>query len=777
MGLRAFDFSVGEDGLLAGVLIAKIERTRHLRSSLSTTHLRLMAVPLALLLGGLGSANASICLEYYPDVRFPENYGLHGSPLAACNTLAGCSHSISWNDAYSRNQCTVQCAPGIGTWTVLINEALCTKPSLKNLKNTCLSVGDPIHIGTGDEWQIETDYIDARRMEFTRYYHSISKAPAGSFGAGWRHTYDRNIEGIAGRSAWVTRANGAQAVFAWSGQSASVGQWTSDTDTNEKLTSQFNANGDITGWQLVLPDGQVEIYNEAGRLIKIVDERGYVRNLTYAIIPSSPTVAPKLVGVTDSFGRSQSFIYDAQGRLSGATNPAGGQYQYSYDSNGNLSSATYPDGKSRGYLYNEAAYTSGASLPSSLTGVVDENGNRYSTISYDATGRAISSVLAGGVDTTSLTYNSDGSTTVTDPLNTPRIYRFNKVQDVLNGGGVSQPGGSGCAASSSASTHDVNGNLASQDDFNGVRSCFAYDMTRNLQTSRVDGLSNTANCQDVTSVGAPLPAGSRKTSTAYHPDWKMPVRIAEPGKLTTYIYNGQPDPFAGNALINCAQGAAVLPNGLPVSLVCKKVEQATSDMDGSQGLSAAVRTDVLARQYSWTYNAAGQILTARGPRTDVDDTRSYGYYTQTDGAATTGDLKEMVNALGHVTRFNAYNANGQVLQSSDVNGVVTAYTYDLRQRPTSIAVAGLVTGYAYDAAGQLTSITAPDGTVNRMTYDSAHRLTQIEDGSGNKVVYTLDAAGNRIGEQVQDSGGALLRNITRSFDALSRLQGIVGDVR
>ena len=50
-----------------------------------------------------------------------------------------------------------------------------------------------------------------------------------------------------------------------------------------------------------------------------------------------------------------------------------------------------------------------------------------------------------------------------------------------------------------------------------------------------------------------------------------------------------------------------------------------------------------------------------------------------------------------------------------------------------------------------------------------HRLTEVSDGSGNAIVYTLDAMGNRTAEDTYDSADSLRRTHTRVFDTLSRL--------
>jgi YD repeat-containing protein len=256
----------------------------------------------------------------------------------------------------------------------------------------------------------------------------------------------------------------------------------------------------------------------------------------------------------------------------------------------------------------------------------------------------------------------------------------------------------------------------------------------------------------------------------------------KPGKITTRVYNGQPDPFAGGAVASCAPVDALLPDGKPIAVLCRQVEQATTDANGSQGFNATLQSGVAAREERWTYNRWGQVLTHDGPRTDVNDVTTYAYYSDTSftgsGAEavghTLGDLQSVTNAAGQVTQYTKYNKHGQVLESIGPNGVVTTHTYDLRQRPLSVTEAGQTTTYTYDAAGQLTRVTWPDASYVGYEYDPAHRQTAVYDQLGNRIEYTLDNAGNRIAENVKDPSGVLSRQLSRSIDALGRVQQTTG---
>ena len=134
----------------------------------------------------------------------------------------------------------------------------------------------------------------------------------------------------------------------------------------------------------------------------------------------------------------------------------------------------------------------------------------------------------------------------------------------------------------------------------------------------------------------------------------------------------------------------------------------------------------------------------------------------------------MTNAAGKVTNYTKYNKHGQLLESVDPNGVLTVNTYDLRQRLTSTSVGGQTTLYTYDPVGQLTRITAPDGSYVGYEYDAAHRQNAVTDNRGNRIDYVLDNAGKRTAENVKDPGGVLRRTLSRSIDALGRVQQTTG---
>ncbi len=185
------------------------------------------------------------------------------------------------------------------------------------------------------------------------------------------------------------------------------------------------------------------------------------------------------------------------------------------------------------------------------------------------------------------------------------------------------------------------------------------------------------------------------------------------------------------------------------------------------GLAVASGAQGASRTLSYTYNDLGLVTSVDGPRTDVPDITRYQYDAQ-------GNRTAIINALGQVTAIPEYDGAGRPLLLIDPNGLATRMRYDARGRLIEQDVGGQVTRFGYDAAGNMTQITQPDGSTLALQYDAADRLVGMEDARGNRIEYTLDAAGNRLEENVFDQNGQLARTRRQVFDGLSRLIEAIG---
>jgi YD repeat-containing protein len=613
----------------------------------------------------------------------------------------------------------------------------CTTPCC----GQCGNGSNPIHSASGNKFQRETDLISGGLfpLQIERYYnsnHTLENAPV-PLGVGWSHTYQRSIvayPSVSGGgidSAVVYRADGKMQKFSLVGT-----VWTTDADTVERLQWQ-SSNAGATGWTYITRDDETETYDAQGRLSTITNRTGLTQTLSY--LDSTGRPRDNVQKVTGPDGRILTFAYNSAGQIASVTDNLGKVYGYTYDSTGNLSSVQYPDSsgspKTRTYLYNEAGQNGGVAQAHALTGIVDENGNRYASWAYDGSGRGTLSVhgaySGGTANRTSIAFNADGTTTVTDALAKSRTFGFTAQLGVARSTLLDTPCDY-CGQSATTQSFDANGNVAAATDFNGSVTTYNYDLTRNLETSRVEASGTTQ---------------ARTITTSWHATYRLPLQIAEPKVLTTYAYDA-----TGNLL--------------------SKTIQATSDATGAQGLSPTLVGT--ARTWNYTYNTLGQVLTATGPRTDIMDKTTYTYDASSN-------LSTITNAAGQVTTLSNYDANGRVGLITDANGATTALTYSPRGWLTGKTVTSggtvEITTYGYDGVGQLTVVTLPNASTVSYTYDVAHRLTNITDSLGNSIVYTLDNMGNRIGEQVKDPSGALARQTSRVITALNRLQQVTGAVQ
>jgi YD repeat-containing protein len=407
---------------------------------------------------------------------------------------------------------------------------------------------------------------------------------------------------------------------------------------------------------------------------------------------------------------------------------------------------------------------------------------RTSTTSYDADGRAVSTAGPAGLDAFAVTAAVPGmSATVTDPLGTARTTSYVKIGGLTRTTYASQPAGAGSDATAATFAYDAQGNLESAIAPDGVQTCYANDPQRQLELVRIEGLVDPAaqamgGCAPLLAQSKPLPLGTRRITTAWHPDWRLPIARAEPRHITRWVFNHQPDPMNPGSFAVCAPDDAKLPSGKPIAVLCARYELSTIDATGAAGLDGFPLTTVETR---YTYDKQGRPLT----RYESGRTTTNTYYADATADHQPGDRASLTDAMGRVTRFTRYDGNGQVLETVDPYGRATTVQYDLAGRPIVVTViprdggAPQTTTLSYfrDTRSPA-SIVASDGTTRRFTYDDAARLLSTTDAEGNTITYTRDSGGNVTKEETRDAAGLLWSAKIASYDALGRLQSISGGV-
>jgi len=368
----------------------------------------------------------------------------------------------------------------------------------RNLGNRCdLMAGNPINIALGNKHH-EEHLIPHWAIEFRLLYNSIS-------GAEWRHTLSRKLTFSSFHPDRVHAVRDDESTLSFT---KSGSRWLADAGTAGALTELTDNAGQLVGWHLSLAyDNSLERYNRTGQLMEVTYRPSVKITISHDTEGRAKTM-------TDHRGRSVTLSFKQNGMLDIVTGPGGEEYRLGYE-NGNLTSVTYPGAHARFFHYEDHRY------PYALTGITDENGERFATWTYDDHGRASSSERAHGSQRTTLNYNPDGSTTVTNALGREATHYFDVKQGSLKISRVEGNATTTCNGSNQVYEYDANGYLASKTDWNGFTTTYVRDdLGRELVRTE--------------SPGTPE---QRTFITEWHPQLGLPTRFTEPGKTTTFTYN------------------------------------------------------------------------------------------------------------------------------------------------------------------------------------------------------------------------------------------------
>lgn len=566
-------------------------------------------------------------------------------------------------------------------------------PEPQSCRADGLNTPTPILPATAEKFRVETDWSDSGpgALSFTRTYRSNwagdSTRVGNPLGQVWSHNFSTKLvatPSTAPLGVAITTGEGYVRTF---GKPASATTW-SASNSADTLVQQSSGT-----WTYHRADDATLSFDGSGKLQTEADRNGWAIAYTY-------NSSGQLAFVTNGFGRTLAFAYNGAGQLVTVTTPDARVIAYGYDGAGRLSSVLYPDGKARSFVYENASF------PQGLTGILDEAGVRWGTFAYDNTGRAISTQLAGAVDSYQVSYPSATSATVVDPLGTSRSYSYGTTLGKLAVTSGSLPSGEGKSDAASRA-QDANGLITSETDFKGVVTTTTWDTTRRLPLTVVRA-SGTPQAQTFT--------------TSWHPTFSLPALVTKTGRTTAYTYDA-----LGNLLTQTVTDTSASPN--------------------------ATKT------WQWTYTSLSLVATETAPNGAVT---SYTYDSL-------GNVLTSTNALGHVTQYG-YDSANRVVSSIAPNGLVATYTWDARDRPlTQIVGSQQPTAFSYNATGTLATLSLPSGLVLSYVYDDAHRLTGWSNNRGESGTYTLDAMGNRTAEQIKDSAGNVVWNTARTINNINRL--------
>ena len=192
---------------------------------------------------------------------------------------------------------------------------------------------------------------------------------------------------------------------------------------------------------------------------------------------------------------------------------------------------------------------------------------------------------------------------------------------------------------------------------------------------------------------------------------------------------------------------------VPTSITDFNGNTTTYTLDGDGNVLSEV-DPVSGHEEEWTYNSAGQVLTA----TDGNG------HTTTNTYDSLGRLETVTDANDHTTTYS-YDYAGNVATVTDPNGHTVTYTYDAMDRllTTTEPSGGGTTTNTYDAAGNLRTVTDPDSNTTTYTYNAENEVATETSPTGGVTTYTYDGQGN-LTETVDPDG----HTIDYAYDADNR---------
>ena len=498
----------------------------------------------------------------------------------------------------------------------------------------------------------------------------------------------------------VTDADGAQTLYDWDDR----GLLTRVTDpTGVSTTFKYDAYGDLVLVTNGAGNTTTLIRDDHGRVIGVIDPLGRRGTATYnssgalASIENAdgarwtfayPEFAveslPSLVrnstntswsrgnlpiSVTDPYGATIRFTYNAGGEIASVTNPLGHTTEGTFDTWGNLVGLTTASGAVWNYVYDGLSQLVEATDPSGAV-------TRYS---YDLNGELSSVTDATGVEIKRRVDRQRGIEEIADAFSSSFIHtdifgRVTSEQKRARGGSSATKK---TDVESEFITYDAAGRpVEILDAAGGLTRCERDGAGRVLRVISAEGRIET---YDYDAAGRVISHAVGLDAPERYTDEEGVSRVVEPSAwaITRLEYD------AASQIIK-----RVNPDGT--------VEKITYDVCGRvTGVESG------ARVASYEYDLCGRLI---GVRDSSFGQRRFKY----DAA---GQIIQATDGLGFRTHFS-YTATGQVCRVVDASGQVTDYEYDALDRLVRVIKAAgtddeSVQEYAYDAAGRL--IRAHDG--------------------------------------------------------------------
>lgn len=586
------------------------------------------------------------------------------------------------------------------------------------------------------------------------------------------YTYD-NLGRVLSKTVSCTNCGTGQSSmvtqYAWDGQSNLLTQTdpaTTDAVTGVTHTQQTSYTYDLDGY-------------ETGQTFSDLTGGDASRSNSWVYLSNRDQVSK----VTDPLGRSTSYGYDAYGNVTSQTDPSGVQYAYIYSPMGQLQQTAIRNYtgdpnhpvSSRWQVLDSRAYDPAGRLATDtdamgrtthtyyyddntvaeidLDGYHNADGTLRNVVErtdvYDAAGNVTEETTGGGRTTTTSTYDVNGhlASSTLDPsgLNRTTNYTYdangNVTAQLQSGGGLSQE------IDSTYNSLDDTTSTTVRDGSGNHTATVQYDQ-RGLPISSVsaDGNAPGATAASYTSYYTYDAAGQLTTSIAppvttevYNPTTNTPT-VQQVAPITTTGY----DTYGDVTSVKDPQSA------LTAAGSQDRITTTTFDKDGEP---VAVATSPYTDPHTGTtihptatmaYDPLGRLSSTTSDPSGLNLTTSRSY----DQLGNLTTLTPPALGGASTTSTYSYDLDGEQLSETGPTGAVTEATYDdlgnqitgtvIERTPTPQA---LTTQYTWDDAGNQLTSTQPGGGIASAAYDAAGEPTSTTDAAQHTTKTAYDALG------------------------------------
>ncbi|MBD7993836.1 type IV secretion protein Rhs [Arthrobacter sp. Sa2CUA1] len=496
-------------------------------------------------------------------------------------------------------------------------------------------------------------------------------------------------------------------------------------DVAGKITTITSPSGAVTRYE----------YDDCGRPWKTTDPLGAVTELSY-------DVDQRVVARILPTGDTETFGYDACGRLVLRRGPGAGVARYGYDKAGRLSFCQDSWYGTRRFVYNQAG-----ELVETVNGV----GGR-TRFEYDARGRLVR---------------------ITDPTGGVTIRTYTDTDQV---GSVTDPLGRVTTA-----TYDPAGRQHSQTDPAGNTTTWTYDAAGREKSTSFNGRLLCSVDRDAMSRRVVITDHTGDDGLVVEHELGFDRR----GQLTSRTRGGQGLSWSYDAdghrtgftdttgtTTTYSRDAA----GRVTTVHNPRLGEATFTHDASGRLTAVSAGELV---QEWEYRNG---FLAEHTRTDLSDSAASADVTLI-GRDEDGRITGLTRA-GAVTRYG-YDGAGQLVDAattplgesgaaSSARTQVSEWQYDGGGRLVREFTPAGPRSFAYDAAGQLVSVTEPDGSRTEYVYDGLGRRSRLIGPDGSWTEYAWGETGYLRGTVDRTPDGEKVAGHELWVDALGELASVDG---